>query len=466
MKEKNPIKVLCYLEDDYGRDAEMLLPLIYFAEKYLNCQITFKLIWDVHAIYLSKPDLVLMPNTIGSVLAFKISKYAFENNIPVFSLISEGNFRTDGSFNYWGYNTDKIFYQKYICHWSKRTKDYFNRELPQLVNKNILTGATGFDRYKFYNFESREDFFRRKNLRPFTKVISYAGWAFGKLYNRQGFEELSFLHQNDPVKIAWLKEQMLLVENILKTVIDNNPDILFILKKHPNEANPSIVGEETNEMVHLKDRSNVLYIREKEAIHNLIYLSDIWLGFETTTALEAWLMGNKPTLLLNPDPKFKRDDLYKGSLVVNDALKLQTLINEFYQNSEIKAFNTQKLQQIRNKLISDTIGFDDGLNHLRAGYYLQETIRSTDPDHRVKVRFSFRFFTMHLLMIFGKCFYHKTLFQNLPKFKKTIWIFENFRLKNIPELKKKYYPYLTAFYKQHHLPQKIENQTIWKEIIF
>ncbi|MCD6201278.1 MAG: hypothetical protein J7K46_05655 [Bacteroidales bacterium] len=465
MKNRKSINAICYLEDDYGRDAQMMLPLIYFAEKYLHCHISFKLIWDIHAIYQYKPDLILQPNTIGSKLAFQISKHAHKNNIPVFALISEGNFRTDGSFNYWGYNTDKIFYQEYICHWSERTRQFFNRELPYLVNRNVLTGGVGFDRYKFYKFKSRDSFFNEKKIKPYSKVIGYAGWAFGKLFNKQGFEELSFLHQNDPDKISWLKEQMSLVENILKTVIDNNPDILFILKRHPNEANPSIVGEETNEMVHLKNRTNVLYIRDKESIHDLINISDIWLGYETTTALEAWLMGDKPTILINPDPVFKRDELYKGSLLVKNAEELQSMINEYYHTSEIKAFKTQELQRVRKKLIYDTIGFDDGMNHLRAGYYLQKTIEEKVNGNKISVKLSLRYFIMHLLMVIGKYFYYKNLFKKLPKFKKTIWIFENFRLKNMQNLKKKYYPYMNSFYEQGNISQKIKNNSLWKEII-
>ena len=465
MKSNRPIQAICYLEDDYGRDAQMMLPLIYFAEKYLNCNVSFKLVWDIHAIFRNKPDLILQPNTIGSKLAFLISKYAWENNIPVFSLISEGNFRTDGSFNYWGYNTDKRFYQEYICHWSKRTRDFFNQVLPEYREKNVVTGGVGFDRYKLYRFKNKEEFIREKHLPPFQKIIGYAGWAFGKLFNKQGFEELSFLHQNDPRKIAWLKEQMHLVESILRSVIDKNPDILFILKRHPNEANPSIVGEDINEMVNLKEKNNVLYIREGESIHDLISISDIWLGYETTTALEAWLMDEKPTILINPDPDFKRDKLYKGSILVKNAHELQSYIDEFYNTRQIKDFNHPKLKEARKQLIRDTIGFDDGMNHLRAGYYLEKTIHKINESKRTKVSFSFRYFIMYLLMTIGKIFYLKNVFKKLPKFKKTIWIFENYQLNNIPKLKKIYYPYIEKFHEEHKIPELFRKGELWKKII-
>jgi hypothetical protein len=465
MYNPNKIKVLCFLENDYGRDVEILMPLIYFAENYLNCEISFKLIWDIHSIYLEKPHLILLPNTIGSTFHFQISKYAFLNQIPIFALISEGNFRTDGSFNYWGYNTDKKFYQEYVCHWSKRTKSYFDKELPELGEKNIFTGATGFDRYKIYQFISKKEYLKEKNLSHFKKVIGYAGWAFGKLFNKQGFEELSYFHNNDPEKIKWLEDQMYQVESILKDAIERNEDILFILKRHPTEINPSIVGEGMNEMIRLKEYKNVLYITEYESIHDLISISDVWLGFETTTALEAWLMGRKPTIMINPDPNFNRDEIYKGSLIVKNSIELQNAINEFYLKEKLLAFLDPELENNRKELIYNTIGFGDGLNHIRTGFYLKKVTEKINPDQSVKVKFSFKYFTMHTLMEIGKYFYNRKLFEKLPKFKKTIWIFENFRLKNINVLKKKYYPYLETFYKEKDLPQQMVKNDFWNNLM-
>ena len=53
------IKIVCFTDDDYGRDVEILLPLIYYAEKYLNCEVEFVIPWDIYAIFRKKPDLVL-----------------------------------------------------------------------------------------------------------------------------------------------------------------------------------------------------------------------------------------------------------------------------------------------------------------------------------------------------------------------------------------------------------------------
>ena len=239
------------------------MPVIFYAEKYLNANVDYSFIWEIHDIYRKKPDVVLLANTIGSKLHFEISKYAYENGIKVFALISEGNFRTNGTFNYWGYNVDKQFYQDFICHWSKRTYDFLVNELPQYKNQMVVTGATGFDRYKIYDFVSRSEFLKKWQLPDFKKVIGYAGWAFGKLFNAPGRKELQYFHKDNPQRLVWMEEQMYLVEGILKDVIEKNTDTLFILKRHPNEAHPHLTKEDKNEMAALNNYDNVIYIRNE-----------------------------------------------------------------------------------------------------------------------------------------------------------------------------------------------------------
>ncbi len=465
MTKEGKYHILCILDDDYGRDVELLLPLIYYAEKYLNCFVEYAFIWDIHSIYRKKPDLLLLANTIGSLLHFKASRYANQNNIKVFALVSEGNFRTDGSFDYWGYNRDKNFYQEFICLWSERTCKYLKEELPSFAEKMVLTGATGFDRYTIYQFKKRGKYLEDRGIKSYRKVIGYAGWAFGKMYNKQGFEELKFLHQYDEKKIKWIEDQMYLVESILRSAIEKNPDTLFILKRHPNEANPTILGEGKNEMVRLKDYPNVLYVTENENIHDLINISDLWLAFESTTTMEAWLLGGKQTILINPDPDFSRDQLFKGSVIVENADEMQQVIVEYYNTKRIEAFYDPEKQQARIQLIKDTIGFGDGLNHVRAGYYLGKVLPDIDKSGTKKIRFSFNHFIKYMLLEIGKYFYFRPLFRILPKFKKTIWIFERFRLKNIQILKNKYYPYLDQFHEQRNISTKINSEEFWNTII-
>jgi surface carbohydrate biosynthesis protein len=464
--QQRKYKILCFTDNDSGRDVEIILPLRYFAERFLNCTFVHAFVYDVFAVYREKPDLVLLANTIGSPLYFEISRYATLQGVKVFSLISEGNFRTDGSHNYWGYNTDKVFYQEYLCLWSERTRNFLARELPAVKDSIVLTGGTGFDRYKIYSFLSREEYFKIKGMKPYKKVVGYAGWAFGKLNNKQGAEELLFYFKQDKSRLPWLEKQRGLVESILKEAIEKNPDTLFILKKHPNEQNPSIIKEGLNEMLRLESYPNVLYIREEENIHDLISVCDVWLGFETTTAMESWLMGRQ-TILLNPDPDFERDQLYKGSVIVKDYQQLEIKLKEYYSTGRIAEFYLKDKEEARAKIIKETIGFGDGFNHLRAAYYFQKTLDSITQENlnERKFRFSAKYFIMTLLMHGGSVFYNKKLFSKLYKFKKTIWIFDRFRLPMINMLFELRSPDIEKFYLKHDIEKKFHDKTLFREVL-
>ena len=449
MDEKH---ILCFIDSDSGRDVEILTPVLAFAELFLIARVSLGFTWDLDIMFRSKPDLVILPNTVGSKLYFEISQYAHQQNIPVFALMSEGNIRTDGSFYYWGYNTDKIFYQKYICCWSERTRDFLRSELPEIANRIVFTGATGFDRYKVFDFAQKETFLQNIGKGHFKKVIGYAGWAFGKLSNEQGVEEMLHYFKGDRSGLKWMEKQMFEVEEVLKTLIENNPATLFILKRHPNEANPSITVEGQNEMNRLQHYENVWYVNDRTTnIHDLISISDIWMSFESTTAMEAWMMGYKPTIFINPDPDFNRDPTYKGTVLIQNGKEAQSLIDEFYQTGKISRFDADDKVKARQEVVAYTIGCNDGLNHVRAAWYLEKTM------YFRKGKYQF----MTFLMRAGALVYYRPLFLSLPKFKKTTWIFDNFRLKNAEYRKQEYLHQLPEFYKN-----LISGATIRKEQLY
>ena len=467
----NKTKVLCYLHQDTGRDVEIVLPVIYFLEKHLNAQVEMAFIYDIHAIYRKKPDIVLIAtNAIGSTLHHQVAQYSAKNNTLVFTLISEGNFRTDGTFNYWGHNKDKKFYQEFLCMWSQRTFDFFWEELPQYRDKIVLTGAPGFDRYATYKYATRNEILNKYQLGHYKKVITYAGWAFGKLFNEESIKDFTSNYKGNPKEyIEWLKKQMLLVESHLRYIAEKNPDILFILKRHPSEKNPHIVAKDQNEMVNLLEYPNTLYLVDEEKVHDLISISDLWLGFESTTVIESWLMDkNKPTIFINPDINFNRDINYKGTLIAKSKTELQKYISEFYETGNIQQFHTEELKDNRKAIIKSVIGFDDGMNHIRTGYYLKKTIQKLNKKQGnswKKIKLDPKYFLMYLLMHTGKYFYSRKLFEKLPKFKKTIWIFERFRLKDFAAAKKKSDMFLDEFYKKNNLKQRMAQSEFLNKLI-
>ncbi|MCL6099073.1 MAG: hypothetical protein M1391_10900 [Bacteroidetes bacterium] len=455
------IKVLCFTDDAVGRDVEMLLPIRYFAERFLNCEFYHALNIDIHQIYRIKPDVILQANTIGSNLYFEISKIAHHQNIPLFALISEGNFRLDGSFNVWGFNSDKKFYQDYVCCWSERTAEFLKKEVPEAANKIVVTGGVGFDRYTIYKFMQKDKFLRKYNKSQYKKVIGYAGWAFGKLDHPRGRNELLIWAKGDESKLLWIEEQRKKVRDILEQAIINNKDALFVLKQHPQENAPERPEPVKNEMSELAHYENVLYLCGEESIHDLISVSDLWTCFESTTALESWLM-NKQTIFINPEKDFNRDPLYKGSALVQSSEEFQKLINEFLSIGKIKDFFEPKKKSMREKLVADIIGFGDGMNHIRASYYFQKTIKNSQflaslhshsasrsgSTRNSQFKFHLWHWLVYILLRIAGPLYNRAIYSRLYKFKKHLWVFENYKMEKLHKLYSKYQPFFDEFYKK------------------
>lgn len=455
------IKVLCFTDDAVGRDVEMLLPIRYFAERFLNCEFYHALNIDIHQIYRIKPDIILQANTIGSNLYFQISKIAHKQKIPLFALISEGNFRTDGSFDYWGFNRDKKFYQSYVCCWSERTTEFLKKEVTEASQKIIVTGGIGFDRYTIYKFMQKEEFLNKYNKAQYKKIIGYAGWAFGKLDHKRGREELLYWARGDESILTWVEQQRQKVRDILKESIENNPDTIFILKQHPQENAPERPDPVKNEMSELTHYENVLYLCAGESIHDLISVSDLWTCFESTTALEAWLMG-KQTIFINPEQDFKRDPLYKGSALVQNYNEFQKLIDQFYSQKRLEKFFDKEKELMREKLIKDIIGFGDGMNHIRASYYFQLTLKeSQDSLLKPKYLFHFWHWLVYVLIRITGPFYNRAVYSRLYKFKKHLWVFENYKMEKLEKLYARYKPDLDEFYKRLKIDDNFFNGTLY-----
>ena len=440
------IKVLCFTDDAVGRDVEMLLPIRYFAERFLNCEFHHALNIDIHQIYRIKPDVILQANTIGSNLYFEISKIAHQQNIPVFALISEGNFRTDGSFDYWGFNRDKKFYQDYVCCWSECTAEFLKKEVPEAANKIVVTGGVGFDRYTIYKFMHKDEFLNKYNKKQYKKVIGYAGWAFGKLDHPRGRSELLIWAKGDESKFLWIEKQRKKVRDILERAVINNKDTLFILKQHPQENAPERPEPVKNEMNELAHYENVLYLCGEESIHDLISVSDLWTCFESTTALESWLM-NKQTIFINPEKDFNRDPLYKGSALVQSYEEFQKLIDEFYSTETVESFFHPKKKSIRENLTADIIGFGDGMNHIRASYYFQKTINKLQiTNNQPLYKFHLWHWLVYVLLRIAGPLYNRAIYSRLWKFKKHLWVFENYKMEKLHQHYTKHKPFFDEFY--------------------
>ncbi len=463
VKPRSKIRVLCFTDTNSGRDVEMILPLRYFAERVLNCEFRHAVSFDLYEIYRTKPDIIVTPNITGSRLFYRIARTAAEQHIPLFSLISEGNFKTDGTYDYWGYNTDRTFFQEYVCCWSKRTRDYLAEREPAASNKIVVTGHLGCDRYVIYEPIRREEFLKKYNLPPYKRIIGYAGWTFNKIRFPRGIRELLQFYGDDASILLWVERQRTLVREILSETIRNNKDTLFILKRHPQDTSPELVQQAVNELDGLCDLENVLCLGEEEGLHDVIAVCDLWTCFESTTALEAWLL-KKPTVFLNPDPEFKRADLVKGSVVARNSAELQGMIGQLYDTGSIPEFcSVEKVQQ-RQRQIADSVGYADGFNHLRAAYYFMRVVKGLPDAVRPHYRSSPVQVFFHFFTILGGMFYIRSLYKHLYKLKKHLWVFENYTMEGLERLYTRYSLFLQDFYAKQGIEEQYRAGTLFGSI--
>ena len=466
MENTSKYIVNCFLDNDSGRDVEILLPIVIFAEQHLNCKVNFRFPWDLHSLNRDKPHLVLLPNIRGHHMYFRLAQICSQHNIPVFAHESEGNFRTDGSYEYWGYNLDKQFYQDWVCCWSERTQNFLTNLRPEQSSKIVRTGAPGFDRYLFGKFASRESLLKKWKKEGFQKVVGYAGWAFGRIHGINRDTALIHIHPDFETRFQWAETQRKYVESTLESTIQQFPDILFILKRHPKEIFEHETQQVKNEMIGLIHYPNVVYIVNEEPIHDLIAISDVWMGFETTTSMEAWLLG-KPTILINQETDFVRTQVYKGSAIAKDTNQLQQMIVSFYQESKIAEFEKQELEIERNKVFSSSIGYSDGYNHIRTAYFLKQSLDKLTPDERIfPVKIGWYFTLFYYFYHFVKPFYYRSIFAALPKLKKTLFIFEKWPLKEIHKRKADITSFLKDFYEKRRLFPISTHDDAWWDRFF
>ncbi|MFY0690143.1 MAG: hypothetical protein JXQ90_23420 [Cyclobacteriaceae bacterium] len=449
MKSPKNLKVICFLDNPTGRDAEIIIPLAYCFEKYLSADVRVEFIWNAFMLTVWKPHAVILPNTRGHNLYVEIAQTAKKMNMVVLAHESEGNFIELEDYNFWSYNKEKLLIQEWLTTWSEHKIEYTEKQVAEEEAFRVVhTGGIGFDRYRICKFvKERNRLAKKFNIADYKLIIGYAGWAFGKIHG--DFKELSHtkIYPNEPEKrYQWVEDQRVYVRDILEKTIQSNPDMLFLLKKHPKESFESETSEGPNEMNELLHYPNVYYIKNEELIHNLINICDLWMGFETTTCMEAWMMG-KETVLINQTDDFPRANQHKGSVKIRSYDQISKLLKNYHLTGKVEDFYKPELSTFRRDEINKSIGWSDGKNHLRAFFYFANTVLGWNKS--IIFGINWKHLRLYLLMNIGQYFYNKRLFKKLPKFKKTIYVFENRSMEGYHQRKNEYYSDLKDFHKKH-----------------
>ncbi len=452
--KSNRKKAHCYLVSNEGRDFYLLIGVIYYLERYVNFDVQFEFVWDAHKIKREQPDLVILPNTRGSQLYFEIGKYCHENNILVYANESEGNFNTTIAFDYWAYNKDLKSFCPIVYSWNERVAEFLEASANVPKDQLRITGAAGVDKYRFSKKSDRNQLLAKYGKERFQSVVGYAGWAFGKIENKELDDVLSNIGMSGETGKKWMIEKRDWTEEALRKSIEAFPDTLFIFKKHPRENFESDYRDSRNEMNRIAHYENVLYLKDQEDIQDLIQISDIWMAFESTSIMEAWLF-DVPTLIINPVKNFSRVGMFVGSLQIHKHEDLLAVLNDVLVEKNWGKINAPEIVKQRLKTLKDAFGFVDGLNHIRCALAFLPFIKEQERTTK-KIRLNKRFLRFYLLLHIGKYFYWPALFKRTPKLKKTVWIFENYRLTKVNALKKVVFDELDSFYAVHDIDKKLE----------
>jgi hypothetical protein len=325
-----------------------------------------------------RPRVLYLADPRGAAINHRAALFARSRGIPIFTVTAEGNFN-EGQIAelFWGHVEGGELIEDVNAQWSVRARDLALGIDRRMADRLKVAGGVGFDRYVLYELTSKEAWMAKHGL-GFERMVGYASWVFDVLGRDDPMAtEFRSIAGGDAVERFTSDRDAVRV--VLARLADDNPETLFLLKEHPG-----VVVPEDTEIAGLETRPNVMVVRDEEPVADCISACDVWAAFDSTTCLEAWLLG-KPTLLINPSGEdFDRTESYRGSPVFADAVEVQAALDSLYSGAGLPGFDERA--DVRREELERAIQWDDGRNHLRAAHYLEELIRRAPEPSALSLR--------------------------------------------------------------------------------
>jgi hypothetical protein len=325
-----------------------------------------------------RPKLAYLADPRGSTINYEAAKFARARGFPTVTLTAEGNLAPGlTAERLWGHVRERRLIEDLNLQWSVRARDVALELEPSLAGKLMVAGGVGFDRYRLYDFPTKAEWIKRHGL-AYEHAVGYAGSTFDRLDARHP-QARTFRDAWGPAATERFARERAGLNATLARVIEENPSVLFVLKQHPG----ALVRDAT-EIAGLEQHDNALLLNDEEAISDCIAACDLWMAWDSTTCLEAWLLAT-PTLLINPTgPDFDRDETHRGSVIVREPRELQQALHELLEAGRLSAFDA--LASSRDQILRNVIQWTDGKNHLRAAHYLEQLLADSNGTPSLGVR--------------------------------------------------------------------------------
>jgi hypothetical protein len=176
----------------------------------------------------------------------------------------------------------------------------------------------------------------------------------------------------------------------LGELVAANPDTLFVLKEHPATTNLA-----ASELAGVDSLPNTLRIKHEETIGDCISVCDVWMAYDSTTCIEAWLL-DTPTLFINPSgPDFPRSNVHRGNPIMSSAAEVDDALRQHADAGLLPGFEGHG--HGRDEVLRQTVQWTDGKNHLRAAHYMTLVLDEAAPRERISLGGELRAHAQNLL---------------------------------------------------------------------
>lgn len=379
LKTKLDVLILVW-SSNFSRDTTSSILISNYLEKKGLTVMVKSIFFGLYYIIKYRPKLVYINGGYGAIENYNIIKFSKLIGCSVVINTPEGNLWGDSNNikeMIFGWNKKHNIIEDVNFQWSQRSMEYIS-QIDLLAKERFkLVGGVFFDIYKIFCVNRNQ----YKKINNYTKIIGVGLWDFGPFYENDT-RNLEVLKYYSHAEIENHKKDRILFKEILENTIHNHKDILFILKTHPG----SQLGNFASGIDFENTFENVLIVNNDLGVFETILISDFWLAYDSTTIMEAWL-AKKETILINPTGRnFNRASINLGSMHVETYQDLSSTIECLYNNIPID--RNVEYQSKRKKIISDSIEWEDGNNHVRAS---NEIITSLNNNNIKKLNLKSRF---------------------------------------------------------------------------